>query len=446
MTLPTSFAKLLDVFRGAMTRPTFAKLQTLILGWIFAPRRNVMTILRAAAAKRHHAAFHRVFSSARWSADQVGLAVLQLILEVTRPFTVMMTVDDSFFAHWGSKIFGAGMHRDPLLSTRRKAVLRWGHCWVVLCVLIERPWAKGRFLALPVLARLYLNQKTAARCRRVYRTKTDLMRELVRLAHEHVGGRKIHLLGDCLFSAPAVLESLPKDVEMTGRVRLDSRLRELPPPPPPHRPGRHAKRGPRLPNPRQMLQGKPLAHLKIHLPQREFDVRVAEKVCIFHKAPSRKVKVVAVEHLRGKRDQEVFYSTVHEAAAESILRWFSRRGSQELMWRDVKQHLGAGQGQGRTRGAAERMALIAFWLYSLVTLWHEYLRKEPAAWIRSWRRKAAPSFAEMLAALRLETLRHWRVALRGGATQGGANFVTSSSHEDVTKYLDYLESLVALGA
>ena len=37
------------------------------------------------------------------------------------------------------------------------------------------------------------------------------------------------------------------------------------------------------------------------------------------KAPKRQVKVVAIEHLRGGRGREVFYSTEHTAEAEQIL-------------------------------------------------------------------------------------------------------------------------------
>lgn len=446
MTLVSSFAKLLQVFADQMTRPTFDKFKELAAGWIFAPRRNVMAMIRSVAAERHHSVYHRVFSAARWSADQVGLAVLKLILEVARPLSVMLVVDDSFFAHWGPKIFGAGMHRDPVLSSRHKHVLRWGHCWVTLSVVIERPWAQGRYLALPVLARLYLNEKTAAKCRRVYRSKTDLFRDMLRVVCPHVGGRRIHVLGDGLYAAPVVLASLPKDVEMTGRVRLDARLHELPEPKPAHQRGRPRKRGRRLPNPRQMLEAKPLPHVKVELAQRRYEVRLAERVGIFYKAPERPVKVVAVEHVRGRRDQEVFYSTRHQAPALSVLHWYSRRMCGEGMYRDVNQHLGAGQEQCRTRKAVQRMLPSTLWLYSLVTLWHEWMRKEPAAWLRVWKHKAAPSFADMLAALRIDSLRASLMPDCEGAADDRENFCASLSKADAQKYLVQLERLVALNA
>jgi len=42
------------------------------------------------------------------------------------------------------------MHRDPLLFSRSLTVTRWGHCWVVLCVVIESPRTTGRYFALPI--------------------------------------------------------------------------------------------------------------------------------------------------------------------------------------------------------------------------------------------------------------------------------------------------------
>jgi hypothetical protein len=192
-----------------------------------------------------------------------------------------------------------------------------------------------------------------------------------------------------------------------------------------------------------MLQAQSLPRVKIELATRCYEVRLAEQTCRFYKAPLRAVKVVAVEHLRGSRDPEAFYSTVQGAEPQRILSWYSRRTCGEAGYRDVKQHLGAGQGQGRTRGAALRMTPMALWLYSLVTLWHEWARPAPAVWLRRWKGKVAPSFADMLAALRLECLRASRGAAETSSTE---NFCASSSSEDAQKYVETLERLIALAA
>ena len=73
MDMCSSFAQMLQVFSVAMTVPTHANLVELITGWVFAPRRTVIGMLRAGGTERHHSAFHRMFANAKWSVDAVML-------------------------------------------------------------------------------------------------------------------------------------------------------------------------------------------------------------------------------------------------------------------------------------------------------------------------------------------------------------------------------------
>lgn len=71
----------------------------------------------------------------------------------------MLGLDDTLARKRGLKMFGAGMHHDPLLSSRGKVITNWGHSWVVLGVIVELPFRRGHYYFLPILFRLYLNQK-----------------------------------------------------------------------------------------------------------------------------------------------------------------------------------------------------------------------------------------------------------------------------------------------
>jgi hypothetical protein len=52
------------------------------------------------------------------------------------------------------------MHYDPLISSRPKALVSWGHDWVVLCLIVVHPfWAPTKVFALPIAARLYINRQ-----------------------------------------------------------------------------------------------------------------------------------------------------------------------------------------------------------------------------------------------------------------------------------------------
>ena len=129
MDIMGSFGELLQVFALTMTSVTHQNLQELMIGWVFAPNRTITGVLRAAGNQRHHSAFHRLFANAKWSIDRAGLAVYDLIRKLLPQEVVFLAGDDSLVKRRGLKVFGTGMHRDPLLSSRSFTVTRWSHCW-----------------------------------------------------------------------------------------------------------------------------------------------------------------------------------------------------------------------------------------------------------------------------------------------------------------------------
>ena len=43
------------------------------------------------------------------------------------------------------------MHYDPLISSRAKSLVSWGHDWVVLTLIVAfPPWARSKVFALPI--------------------------------------------------------------------------------------------------------------------------------------------------------------------------------------------------------------------------------------------------------------------------------------------------------
>ena len=390
-----------------MTEPTAATFRELIIGWVFAPRRTVLGIVRCSGTTRHHAAFHRVFAASKWSIDRVGLAIFDLTLRLAPQETAFLAGDDTLLSRCGLKIFGVGMHRDPCLSSRSHTVTRWGHCWVVLSIVIESPRTPGRYFALPILMRLYLNKKTASQWNRKYRSKTDLMIEMLECIEKHTDDQNLHFLGDSAFTAPAVLARIPSRIDVTGRADIKARLYARAP----EYQGRDRPRvrGERLPSPCEMLNAKGLRRLLLSLYQgRPYRVRLEAMEGRFYRPPDRPVKVVTVEHLRGGRGREAFYSTRTDVEAEQILQWFSRRWSIEVTFHECERHLGIDEPENRTREAVRRTAPTGFLMYSLITLWHECVRPEPATPLRNYRGKSRVSFADMLAALRVDSLHEFQ--------------------------------------
>ncbi len=142
MTLVSSFLELVQQLGCVMTTPTFNTLVTVLTGWVFARRRTVTGMILAADAvgTKHHSSFHRLFAKARWCLDDLGLAVFGLIvpwLSTRQP--VMLALDDTLARKRGLKVYGAGMHQDPMISTRKVPRLSWGHSWTADAGLAGQP-------------------------------------------------------------------------------------------------------------------------------------------------------------------------------------------------------------------------------------------------------------------------------------------------------------------
>jgi len=114
--------------------------------------------------------------------------------------------------------------------------------------------------------------------------------------------------------------------------------------------------------------------------------------------------IVLVRDPTGKRRDEAFFCTDPTAEARFILETYACRWTLEVTFHDAKQFLGFADPQCQTPRAVQRTAPFALLVYDLVLLWfaeHAHSPTTPAWPVRPWyRHKAAPSFVDMLAALR----------------------------------------------
>lgn len=407
MSLVASFLEIVQPMSWAMSSPVFGRFLTVLTGWIFAPRRTITGALVAAgvAGQQHHAAFHRVFSLARWSLDQLGLIVFGLLEALLPEGTVSLAVDDTEAHKRGLKVYGVGMHHDAQLSTRKRPVLTWGHSWVILSVIVHLPCCPGRVFSLPILFRLYLNHDAAARARRKYRSHPELAVELLHVLCGAHPERHFHLFADTTYGGESVLGHLPVHCDLTSRLPMDARLYDPPPPRKPGTRGRPRKRGARVPTPKQMLTSR-ARRVTLDIYGRKQKARIADTVARWHKVPDRPLRIVAVDPLTGGRPAQAFYSTCIEDLAEEVLSGYSGRWSIEEANQGGKSFLGFEDPQGWSRLAVLRTAPIAMLLYSLIVLWfarvgHKLYRPLDRPW---YTKKERPSFADMLRTLRRESL------------------------------------------
>ena len=143
MELTDSFLTLLQNFDPVFTAPTIHTFVVIITGWILSQRHRYVTEIIFSAGQvghGHGSRFHRFFSQAAWDLDTFSLVLTKLVLTILAPgATLLWAVDDTLCRKRGLTLYGAGMHYDPLISSRAKSLVSWGHDWVVLCLIVVGP-------------------------------------------------------------------------------------------------------------------------------------------------------------------------------------------------------------------------------------------------------------------------------------------------------------------
>ncbi len=402
--LPRSVSELLTCFRGCFTAPTFTTFVGLATGYWAQPGLHTVTGMLVGARPQHawhHARAHRCFAAARWSADQLGLVLLDLICTLLVPAgaPVRLVADDTLMRRTGRKVFGAGWHHDPLGVGRR--AVAWGNNWVVLGVLVELPMLPHRVVCLPILARLWRPTHTSGRL--------DLAVELVGLVCGHLGDRRVDLVCDGAYAGKA-LRKLPPQATVTCRLRADAALYQLPPPRRPGQRGRPRTKGARLPE-LILLAGMtrtPFALLPVTRYQRRQTAAICRFTCLWPAVfGTRPVQVILV---RDPDDPDGFdlalVSTDLAATPAELVERYASRWQVEVCFRDARQDAGVGQARNRTRRAVERTVPFGLVCFSLAIVWYAQhghdpagvaIRRARAPWYQT---KAAPSVADMLAKLR----------------------------------------------
>lgn len=402
VTLPPSLGVLVEVFRSCFTAPSFRSFTVLLAGLISCTEtRTVCGMLTASgwAGQRHHDWAHRFFASARWSADAVGLALAGLVLNrlVAVDAPVVVAVDDTLFRRSGRKIHGAGWHRDPTSPARGKAS-GWGHCWVVVGILVWLPFA-SRPVCLPVLARLFRPGKAA---------KPELAQELITQLVARWPQRQWHVVADALYGTRHWRE-LPEGVTITTRPRSNACLHEI------HTPipgavGRPRYKGDKI-TLADIAENHAWRQVTVTRYGRTATTQITEHVCLWPNVLRRRhVRVILVRDSdttrRGRAWDLVLITTDLHSPAATIVERYAARWAIEVTFHDAKHILGAGQARNRTPSAVERTLPFALTCYSLVIIWYATAGYHPddvnqrrliAPWYRT---KTDPSYADMLTKLR----------------------------------------------
>ncbi len=135
--VPASLMTLLAGLAPLFTAPSFRTFCGLACGFLTQTgKRTVCGMLAGAGLSRlwPHDRAHRFFSRARWSPDELGLAVARLVVALLLPAgePVVVAVDDTLFRRRGKKVWAASWFHDG--SAAGPAKTGYGNNWVVAAV------------------------------------------------------------------------------------------------------------------------------------------------------------------------------------------------------------------------------------------------------------------------------------------------------------------------
>jgi DDE superfamily endonuclease len=433
MELTSSFLDLLPHFAPVFTAPTYQTFVVIISGWVLSQRHRFITEVIFSGGHvgiGHWARFHRFFSHAAWDIDGFSMALARMVVTVLAPGSQLLwAVDDTLCRKRGLTLYGAGMHYDPLISSRSKALVSWGHDWVVLCLIVVHPfWAPTKVFALPIAARLYINRQgltkgkkgkgKAARAKKAkakaatkatvnpgHRTRPELALELITLVARRFPDDEMIVLGDSAYGGRSVLSHLPPNVHLISRVHPDGALYQPAPPKAPRTPGRPRKKGDRLPgraewaaDPKQPWERLDFDQFGLHAALEVKSIRA-----LYYKSGrDRLLTIVLVHDVQGKCPDQMFYCTKLDWTARQVLSAYACRWAIECTFEFCKQFLGLEDPANRLPRAVERTAPMAMFIYTLVVVWfHRAGHRSVQFPFRPWyQKKVEPSFADMLTTLR----------------------------------------------
>jgi hypothetical protein len=405
-TVLPSLLVLLQVARPCFTAPTFQTFAALATGLVMQTRRRtVCGMLLGAGLTRlwPHDRAHYFFARARWSPDQLGLALARLIAERLLPpgCALQVAVDDTLFHRRGKKVYGAAWQHDGSVAGPTKT--GFGNNWVVMGLLVPLPFL-ARPICLPVLARLWRPKASAS--------KVELAREMVGLLLAAFPAREFHLVGDAAYYGKA-LADLPARCTWTCRMRRTGVLYDHAPPPTGKR-GRPRTKGARLGTPVELAANADFVKHTVERYGRLDTAYLAVVNGLWYGAfRTRPVRLVLIRDPGSTKPYDLALVTTDLATPlDAIVARYSWRWGIEVLFAQLKQILGVGQARNRVQRAVERTVPFGLAVYTITVIWYALhgrhqddveQRRVQSPWFTT---KTTISFEDMLTALRHETTRH----------------------------------------
>lgn len=380
-----SLQPLVAFLQPAFTQPSFATSCRLLLAWVMCLGKHTLRRVGDTChpqtppdhSQRHRLdTYYNFFERSAWTpqslAHQVGVLIFTRLRFVG---AITLLVDDTLAHKRGKSVWGLGWFRDAVASTKKRVATASGHNWVVLAVAVCLPFTKVPILALPLLARLHLPGKGQPSC-------ADLAKEMLAEVLGWWPGRRFILVGDAAYASKGLLKDLDERVTFVGRMRGDAAVYDpRVPQTGKRRRGPKAKKGPRLPKPKEAAakaDGKRTTSgdwvwqevsVSIYGCRRSLRALAYEVVWPWVLG-YRRLQVVVVRDPSARMRDAYLFTTDLEASLSWVIRQFAWRWSIEVLFRASKQVLQIETPQQWSRESVEKVAPWVWSMQSVVMVWY----------------------------------------------------------------------------
>jgi hypothetical protein len=412
MSLSQPIVTVLQEFASAFSQPTWSKVQVLIVGTLLARgRRTVAAALRQTGLSEalNFSLYHHVLNRAQWSALELSRRLLSLLVRtfVVGGGALTFVIDETLERRWGRRINKRGHYRDPLASSKQRAVATSGVRWMVLTLVITPPWTQ-RSWALPVLSVPAPTPEVSRRLGRRHKTVPHRARQMILLMRRWVPAVEMTVLGDQTYSVHELGEVCARwGVRLVAPLRMDAALYLAASPRRPGTNGRPRVQGKRLPQLEQVLKDAQTAWQRVRVSwyngrRRELDVTSGTAVWYRIGQPVLPIRWVLVRDPTGRLAQRAYFSTCPNDRPRAIVQQFVKRWTIETTFEESRAHLGLETQRQWSDRAIERTTPCLLGLYSVVALLAHALHPDGKVPVQTtaWYAKSHATFADVLAAVR----------------------------------------------
>ena len=423
-TIIPSLDSILQCLLPVFTQPSSQTHLAVLVGWVMCLGKRteygVFQTIRANASlsrqQRHpFDRFYNFFSRSAWTVTDLAHHVAVAIVVRLNPHGMLyLVVDDTLLHKRGKHVYGLGWFRDAVASTAKRVATASGNHWVVVGLAIRIP-GTNKIYCLPIHAKLHLAGKKQ-------KSEATLAKEMLEDILAWFPDRKLVFLGDGAYSTKHLLGNLHQHVTYVGVMRADAAIYDpLPPKQSPSKRGPKAKKGPRLPSPKEAMKKADRNRngrgpwiwqtVKVTAYGVTRRLRVVAFQAVWPEVLGlRPILVVLVRDPQGKFKDKYLFTTDLNADLGWIIAAFSRRWSIEVAFKSSKQVMKIQAPQNWCQQSVEKLSPWVWLMQSVVSLWYiTEGHKLPAA--RTARRRFGKwdtewSLAHMLRILRTVILEH----------------------------------------